>query len=108
MRRCVKSLLALVLTMALIVSVFPPIALAAEETEPLRIFTIGNSHSLDSTRLLSEVFRAQAPDREVILGTMYYSGCTMSSHVSYATNNTPAYSYYKNVDGVMCCIDACV
>ena len=55
----------------------------------MKIFTIGNSHSYDATQLLYEVFKAQDPEQEVVIGTMYYSGCSIAKHVKFAMNDDP-------------------
>ena len=69
------------------------------EEDTIRILTIGNSHGNDSNWHLREVFLQQDPDRRVVVGVLYYSGCSVKMHVNFATNNEPAYRYYKNVDG---------
>ena len=72
---------------------------SAEEQEILRILTIGNSHTNDTTWLLYEVFAKEMPEQKVMLGTMYYSGCTVAQHVMYAKGDLPEYVYYKNDSG---------
>lgn len=70
-----------------------------EEAKVLKIFTIGNSHSYDATQLLYEVFKAQNPEQEVVIGTMYYSGCSIAQHVKFATKDEPVYEYSVNSNG---------
>ena len=70
-----------------------------EEARVLKIFTIGNSHSYDATQLLYEVFKAQNPDQEVVIGTMYYSGCSIAQHVNFAKGDQPVYEYSVNSNG---------
>ena len=65
----------------------------------MKIFTIGNSHSYDATQLLYEVFKAQSPEQDIVIGTMYYNGCTIEKHVKFATNNEPVYEYSVNSTG---------
>ncbi len=74
-------------------------AVAEREEKTIRILSIGNSHGNDSNWLLREVFLKQDPDRRVVVGVLYYSGCSIEQHVRYAQNNSPEYVYYKNVDG---------
>lgn len=62
----------------------------------LKVLVVGNSHGLDATNLLYEVFKDQNPDQKVVLGALYKSGCRMSQHASYLTENTASYDYYKN------------
>lgn len=70
-----------------------------EEAKVLKILTIGNSHSYDATWLLYEAFKDQDPDQELVIGTMYYSGCSIAKHVSFAMGNEPVYEYSVNRDG---------
>jgi len=65
----------------------------------MKIFTIGNSHSYDATQLLYEVYKAQAPEQEIVVGTMYYNGCSIEKHVKFALNNEPVYEYSVNSNG---------
>ena len=72
---------------------------SAEEQEVLRVLTIGNSHTNDTTWLLYEVFAKEMPEQKVMLGDLYYSGCTVAQHVMYAKGDLPEYVYYKNDSG---------
>ena len=69
----------------------------------LKVLSLGHSHGLDGTALLYEVLDAELKDQEVVVGALYYSGCSMASHAKYLTNNMPEYDYYKkdntNVNG---------
>ena len=65
----------------------------------MKIFTIGNSHSYDATQLLYEVYKAQAPEQDIVVGTMYYNGCSIEKHVKFATNNEAVYEYSVNSNG---------
>lgn len=62
----------------------------------LRVLVVGNSHGLDATNLLYEVFQDQNPDQKVVLGALYRSGCRMSQHADYLANDKANYDYYKN------------
>lgn len=70
----------------------------AEEDSVLKILALGNSHTNDSTQMLYEVFRANS-DQKVVIGRMYYSGCTLTQHMNFSKNNEPVYTYYKNENG---------
>ena len=72
---------------------------SAEEQEVLRVLTIGNSHTNDTTWLLYEVFAKEMPEQKVMLGDLYYSGCTVAQHVMYAKGDLAEYEYYKNDSG---------
>lgn len=69
------------------------------EEDTLKIIVIGNSHSVDAFRLLDKVFNDQDPDQNIVLGVMYYSGCSIKQHVNFAKNKSPVYDYRLNVDG---------
>lgn len=64
-----------------------------------RILIIGNSHSVDAFHLLNEVFRSQQPEKDYILGIVYYSGCSITQHINFYRNEEPKVHYYKNVEG---------
>ena len=70
-----------------------------EEEKALKIMVIGNSHSNDTFWLLHEVFTDQLPEQELVLGALYYSGCTVSKHVKFATENQYVYDYHRNENG---------
>ena len=70
-----------------------------EETETLRILTIGNSHANDSNWQLQNVFAKQNPNKKVTVGILYYSGCMVSEHVKFAKNDQAEYQYYTNYNG---------
>ena len=70
-----------------------------EEAKVLKILTIGNSHSNDANWLLYEAFHDQNPEQEVVIATMYYSGCSITQHVTFAMANDPVYEYNVNRDG---------
>lgn len=73
-----------------------------EYTDPtkdgaLKVLVIGNSHGLDATNFLYEVFEDQGYDEQkVVLGALYKAGCTMREHADYMTNSKPNYEYYEN------------
>lgn len=61
-----------------------------------RILIIGNSHSCDAFWQLQEVFKAEAPEENVLLGIVYYSGCRISQHIQFSQNHQNVYIYYRN------------
>ena len=71
----------------------------AKKDGVLKILTVGNSHGLDATRMLYDVFKEQAPDQKIILGNLYYSGCRVSQHAEFMTGKQAKYDYHKNADG---------
>lgn len=46
-----------------------------------------------------QVFKAQNPEQEVVIGTMYYSGCSIAQHVQFAQNDERVYQYNVNSNG---------
>ena len=71
-------------------------AVETEEEGTLKILVLGNSHGLDATNLLYEVFHEEAPEQKVVIAALYYSGCNMDQHNNYLTNNLKEYTYHKN------------
>ena len=86
-----------------------PETVQTEETEPVateqeeeakveKILIVGNSHSGDTFWLLQQVFDAHY-DKDVMLGYLYYSGCTIIKHLQFALNNDAVYAYRLNYTG---------
>ena len=69
-----------------------------EEAKVEKILIIGNSHSGDTFWLLQQVFDAHY-DKDVVLGYLYYSGCTISEHLQFAKNGEAVYAYRRNYTG---------
>lgn len=72
---------------------------SAAEQEVLRVLVIGNSHSNDAFWQLYEVFKAQSPEQEVMIGILYYSGCKIVQHIQFGTTRARVYDYYRNSSG---------
>jgi len=70
-----------------------------EEEKALKIIIVGNSHGNDTFWLLHEVFKDQMPEQEVVLGALYYSGCSVTKHVKFATENQYVYAFHRNING---------
>ena len=64
----------------------------------LKILGIGNSFTWDSMHLLYNVYKAENPDKDVVLAYLYYGGCSLANHVSHLTSDATVYTYYK-LDG---------
>lgn len=97
-----KKILALLLVTALAVGAFAgckkePEAPAAPE--PIRILAIGNRQALDGMQLLFEVFQAEQPERQVVLGVLDGEDYRLDQHKAAAEEAGIDYSYYKNVSG---------
>lgn len=70
-----------------------------EEAEVLKIMILGSSRSINTFQFLWNAFHDQMPEQKVVLGVMYYSGCSISEHVEFVKNNEAAYRYYYNDSG---------
>ena len=70
-------------------------AAAEDEDSVLKILGIGNSFTWDSMHMLYEVYRAENPDKQIVLGILNYSGCSLAKHVEFITADTGAYYYHK-------------
>ena len=77
----------------------PPATESPEEAEVLKIMILGSSRSVNTFQLLYEVFKDQMPDQKLVLGIMYYSGCSMSMHANFIKNEQAVYDYYRNDSG---------
>ena len=74
-------------------------AAAAAEDGVLKVLVIGNSHGLDSTNLLADVFQIEGTEYDnVVLGAMYIGGCQVTQHVKQINGNLP-YDYYSKHSG---------
>lgn len=73
---------------------------APEPTVPksLKILAIGNSFSTDSMQYLYQIAKS-AGIEEIVLGNLYYAGCSLEQHLSFAIADTASYTYYKNTSG---------
>ena len=64
----------------------------------IKILAIGNSFSTDCMQYLWQMLKDVGYD-SVILGNLYYGGCKLEQHVSFAYADQAAYTYYKNTSG---------
>lgn len=94
-----KRTLALLLTLAMLVSALPPSAVAAADRSggPIKILTIGSDLAADAADDLYRIADAEGTD--VVLGVACYNGATLQQHVSFAQNNSAVYRFRKNSDG---------
>jgi hypothetical protein len=72
---------------------------AAEEIKEfpksLKILAIGNSFSTDSMQYLYQIMKDGGVE-EIVLGNLYYGGCSLDQHMSFAKADSASYKYYKN------------
>lgn len=71
---------------------------AIEVPKSLKILAIGNSFSSDSVEYLCQLLK-QAGVENVIIGNLYYGGCSLAQHLSYAKADSGSYTYYKTTSG---------
>lgn len=69
-----------------------------EEEKVMRILNIGNSHGMDTMRLLPKVLRTEMPDQEFFVASLYAS-YALTEHVVAANDDAKDYVYYTNGDG---------
>ena len=63
----------------------------------LKMLAITSSFGLNTTQLLYDVAVSEGCT-DVVVGRLYYSGCTLQRHVEYAQNNAMEYQYTKISD----------
>ena len=75
-------------------------AVQTQEDGTLKVLVLGNSHGLDATNLLAEVFYQERVagnhDQDVLIAALYYSGCRVDQHHDFLSGNQKVYSYHKN------------
>ena len=69
-----------------------------DEDGTLKILCIGNSFSVDSMQYVYQVAEAAGVEN-IVLGNLYIGGCSLATHLSNATNDKGAYTYYTNTSG---------
>ncbi len=72
-----------------------------KNTEPpksLKILAIGNSFSTDSMEYLYQILKDGGVEK-IVLGNLYYGGCSLDQHYQYARTDSASYTYYKNTSG---------
>lgn len=104
-----KKIIALLLTFVMVLGLTPttlaindPVTSAgtsvsnlAGKDGVLKILSIGNSFSEDSTKYLYQIFQAYGYEK-IELGYMYIGSCTLKKHVQMAESNSGSYDYYYN------------
>ena len=69
---------------------------SAEEAKVLKVLTFGHSLAVDSGHLLNLICATQGVEgyEEVVIGTLYYSGCSLKQHVEFMENDSQEYELY--------------
>ncbi|MBO5868176.1 MAG: DUF4886 domain-containing protein [Oscillospiraceae bacterium] len=107
MSKSVRRILALVLALALLLPVLAGCSNSAdapettkpaptepeEEAKVLKVLTLGHSLAVNTGHMLALICHAEGFEN-VLVGTLYYSGCPLNKHVQYLTNDEPAYNLY--------------
>ena len=67
-----------------------------EEAKVLKVLTLGHSLALDSGFMLNLICGAEGVQdyEEVIIGTLYYSGCSLSKHVKFMEEDAAEYELH--------------
>lgn len=68
------------------------------EVKSLKILAIGNSFSTDCMQYLYDIAKSGGVE-EIVLGNLYYGGCSLAQHLGFAKADSPSYTYYKNTAG---------
>jgi len=64
----------------------------------LKVLAIGNSFSTDGMEYLYQIAK-NAGVEEIVLGNLYYGGCSLDQHYGFMTKDSAEYTYYKNTTG---------
>ncbi len=72
---------------------------APEAPKSLKILAIGNSFSTDSMQYLYEILKEGGVE-DVVLGNLYYGGCSLDQHYNFNKADSASYTYYKNTAGI--------
>ena len=70
----------------------------AEEAKVLKVLTLGHSLAVDSNHMINLVAATEGIGdyEEIVIGTLYYSGCRLSQHVAFLQSGEAAYSLYMS------------
>ena len=72
--------------------------LTSTPPKSLKVLAIGNSFSTDCMEYLYQIAKAGGVE-EIVLGNLYYAGCSLQQHLGFATSDVPEYTYHKNTTG---------
>lgn len=76
------------------------VASGKQDDGVLKILAIGNSFAVDPTHLLYEVYRAENPGKQIVIGVLNQSGASLSDHVNNLNRNLGSYYYHKLDSGI--------
>lgn len=72
--------------------------LLKDEGKTLKLLAITSSFGVNTTEYLYDIATAEGCT-DVVIGRLYFGGCTLRRHVNNANTNNPEYTYYKNNSG---------
>lgn len=77
----------------------------------IKVMFIGNEHSMDTVQFLGDVFKAENPTQNIVIGVLSAKNASMADHSFNALNDLAAYDYYEYTDswektGNICLSDA--
>ena len=64
----------------------------------LKMLVVTSSFGLNTTQFIWDIAKAEGAEN-VVVGRLYYSGCTLQRHADYAKTNSASYEYTKNTTG---------
>ena len=69
-----------------------------EEAKVLKVLTLGHSLAVDSNHMINLVAATEGIGEyeELMIGTLYYSGCKLSQHVTFIQTGEAAYNLYMS------------
>jgi len=77
----------------------------------IKVLFIGNEHSMDTVQFLGDVFKAENPTQNIVIGVLSAKNASMADHSFNALNDLAAYDYYEYTNswektGNICLSDA--
>ena len=68
----------------------------AKEAKVMKILTLGSSSSVDSNHMINLVAATEGIGdyEEIVIATLYYSGCSLTQHVKFLTEDANKYTLY--------------
>lgn len=67
-------------------------------TKSVKILAIGNSFSMDCVEYLWDICKSGGVEN-IVIGHLYYGGCSLDGHWQFMQTGSGAYTYYENSDG---------
>ena len=76
----------------------PAVTEPPEEKKVLKVLTLGHSLAVDSNHMINLVSATEGIGEyeEIMIGTLYYSGCRLSQHVAFIQSGEAAYNLYMS------------